>query len=143
MITICSVVILVAISRNTFDTICKYVCTIGARRRLECASAEYEWSEVALVSAGWSGVVAAQLTGGVTCVKTCQKHLKLGKQYNIQHYTAPPHASPQPPAVTLSVQIMGGTVCHSVKYNTGYTHVFSSIAVAFFPVLVTNHMHNV
>ena len=89
MITICSVVILVAISRNTFDTICKYVCTIGARRRLECASAEYEWSEVALVSAGWSGVVAAQLTGGVTCVKTCQKHLKLGKQYNIQHCATP------------------------------------------------------
>ena len=49
MITICSVVILVAISRNTFDTICKYVCTIGARRRLECDSAEYEWSEVALL----------------------------------------------------------------------------------------------
>ena len=142
MITICSVVILVAISRNTFDTIYKYVCTIGARRRLECDSAEYEWYEVALVSAGWSGVVAAQ--PGNWRSNMCQNLSKtLKTRQTIQHNTAPPHASPQPPAVTLSVQIMGGTVCHSVKYNTGYTHVFSSIAVAFFPVFVFNHMYDV
>ena len=83
------------------------------------------------------------VTGGVTCVKTCQKHLKLGKQYNIQHCATPRQPAAASAAVTLSVQIMGGTVCHSVKYNTGYTHIFSSIAVAFFPVLVSNHMYDV
>ena len=39
------------------------------------------------------GVVLSLLspvTGGVTCVKTCQKHLKLGKQYN----TTPRHPTP-------------------------------------------------
>ena len=146
MITICSVVIQAAISRNTFDTIYKYVCTIGARRRLECDSAEYEWYEVALVSAGWSGVVAAQ--PGNWRSNMCQNLSKtLKTRQTIQHTTlhcaTPRHTSPQPPAVTLSVQIMGGTVCHSVKYNKGYTHVFSSIAVAFFSVLVSNHMYDV
>ena len=92
MITICSVVILVAISRNTFDTICKYVCTIGARRRLECDSAEYEWSEVAPVSAGWSGVVAAQSSNWRS--NMCQNLSKTLKTWQTIQHTTLRHPTP-------------------------------------------------
>ena len=63
------------------------------------------------------------VTGGVTCVKTCQKHLKLGKQYNIQHC-----ATPRQPAAASGYSICtnNGRDCVSfcqVIYTCFFLHI--------------------